>query len=83
MRQREIARTEKVTDAFVSRLVHGKQLTKKISLAKKVAAITGKKPIAFIVPEFREALLKAYPDLGKLVKNGSLAVHGPKVSKTA
>jgi len=65
MRQRQIARQEKVTETFVSRVVNGKQHTKKIELAKKIAALTGEKPIIFIMPEFRTAFLKAYPELGK------------------
>jgi len=65
MRQRQIARQEKVTETFVSRVANGKQHTKKIELAKKIAALTGEKPIVFIMPEFRTAFLKAYPELGK------------------
>lgn len=67
MTQKEIVNSENVTRAFVSRLIHGKQHTKIESLAKKIALMTGKKPIIYIIPELRDMFLRADPEMGKKV----------------
>lgn len=63
MKQKELAKKHKISEALLSKIIHGSRFTLSPEVAIDASIISGKRPIDHINPMVKKAYLKGFPEL--------------------